>query len=136
MSNVRVIVLYNSKEIVLELDPFEDDLYDKLIKAIEEATGEENIKNDYIFMTLNSNAPYLLIDENNLFNIINEERKEEDLKLFMSKNKNVEDEGDDECFTGLSKLKTFDEDFGELERISYTLQKYNQINQIIKILKI
>lgn len=45
----------------------------------------------------------------------------------MSKNKNIEDEGDDECFTGLSKLKTFDDDFGELERISYTLQKYNKI---------
>jgi len=127
MSNARVIVLYNSKEIALELDPFDDDLYNKLIKAIEEATGEDNIKNDYIIMSINSNAPYLLIDEHNLFNIINEERKEEDLKLFLSKNKNVEDEGDDECFTGLSKLKTFDEDFGELERISYTLQKYNQI---------
>ena len=44
MSNVRVNVLFNSKEIVLELDPFDDNLYDKLIKAIEEATGEENIK--------------------------------------------------------------------------------------------
>ena len=127
MSNARVIVLYNSKEIVLELDAFDDDLYDKLIKAIEESTGEENIKNDYILMSLNSNVPYLLIDEHNLFNIINEERKEKDLKLFLSKNKNVEDEGDDECFTGLSKLKTFDEDFGELERISYTLQKNNKI---------
>jgi len=127
MSNVKISVLFNSKEIVLELDPFDDNLYDKLIKAIEEATGEENIKNDYILMSLNSNAPYLLIDEHNLFNIINEERKEEYLKLFLSKNKNVEDEGEDDCFTGLSKLKTFDEDFGDLERISYTLQKHNQI---------
>ena len=127
MSNVKISVLFNSKEIVLELDPFDDNLYDKLIKAIEEATGEENIKNDYILMSLNSNAPYLLIDEHNLFNIINEERKEEYLKLFLSKNKNVEDEGEDDCFTGLSKLKTFDEDFGDLERISYTLQKLNQI---------
>lgn len=79
MSNVRVSVLYNSKEIVLELNPFDDDLYDKLNKAIEEATGEQSIKNEYILMSLNSNAPYLLIDEHNLFSIINEERKEEDL---------------------------------------------------------
>ena len=116
---VRVSILYNSKEIILDLNPFDNDLYDNFIKALSEATGEKNIQNDFKIMTLNTNIPYLLIDEDNLWNVIHEDRKEENLKLFMNKKeKNEGDEDDDDFLSGFKNLKTFDEDFDDIERVT------------------
>lgn len=63
---IRTNVLYNSKEIILDLNPLNDDNYYKLIKYLEEETGENNIEKNFKLTALNSNIPYLLIDENNL----------------------------------------------------------------------
>ena len=120
MSNdlIRISVLYDSKEIILDLNPLDDDIYDKLIKSLEESSGIKNIEKNFKLTTLNSNIPYLLIDENNLWTILNEDRKEENLKILMNKIEfNEKEEDEEDIFSsGLQRVtKGNYEDFGEIE---------------------
>ena len=85
-------------------------------------------------MAINTNIPYLLVEENNFWNILHEERKDGILKLFMNKQeKNEEekvDEGADELFlSGIKSSSSIgkdndddddfnDEDFGQRDTFS------------------
>ena len=99
-----ISVSYDSKEILIELDAYDDNVYDIFIKILSEKVGEDNLLNNFKIMSLNTNTPYLLIDDNNFWNILHEDRKEEQLKLFMNKidnnENNDEEENNDEPFLG------------------------------------
>ena len=116
---IRISVIYNSKEIILDLNPLNDDNYSKLIKALEEQSGEKNIEKNFKLTALNSNIPYLLIDENNLWNILVEERKEDSLKILMEKKEiNELDEEEEDIFSvGLKRItKPEFDDFDEYDQ--------------------
>ena len=87
----KIIVDYNAKEILLELNKDELNSFDTFLKILSEKTGEENIINNFELMPINTSMPYILIDQNNFINIISEKIKDENLKLFMNK-KEKEDE--------------------------------------------
>ena len=137
-----ISVSYDSKEILIELDPFDDNVYDTFINILSEKLGEHNILNNFKIMALNTNTPYLLIDDNNFWNILHEERKEEQLKLFMNKldnnENNDEEENNDELFLGgmkssnINNNNDFDdfneEDFDQKEK-SFEEKDEQEINE-------
>ena len=89
----KIIVDYNAKEILLELNKDKLNSFDTFLKILSEKTGEENIINNFELMPINTSMPYILIDQNNFINIISEKIKDENLKLFMNK-KEKEDENE------------------------------------------
>ena len=133
----QIIVSYNSKEILIDIDPYEDEVYNTFIKILAEKTGEQNILINYKLMCINSNIPYLLIDENNFWNILHEERKGKKLKLFMNKlEKNEEDDFGEEAFLGGVKAYNdnefdddFNEDFENKDKLSLEKEVNNKVNQ-------
>ena len=102
--SIQISVSYNSKEILIELENYEldEDIFTKFIDQLSEKIGQKNILSNFKLMAINTNIPYLLVEENNFWNILHEERKDGILKLFMNKQeKNEEekvDEGADELF--------------------------------------
>jgi hypothetical protein len=72
---IQISVSYNSKEIIIEVDPYDDDIFNNFIKILSEKTGEKEILSKYKIVPINTNIPYLLIDENNFWNIVHEDRK-------------------------------------------------------------
>ena len=112
-----ISVSYESKEILIGLDPYDDDPYTSFIKNLSEKIGVQNILNSFKIMAINSNIPYLLIDENNFWNILHEKRKEEMLKLFMNKidknENNDEEDNIDEPFLGGMKSSDINNDFDD-----------------------
>ena len=87
----KIIVDYNAKEILLELNKDELNSFDTFLKILSEKTGEENIINNFELMPINTSMPYILIDQNNFINIISEKIKDENLKLFMNKKEKEEE---------------------------------------------
>ena len=130
-----ISVSYNSKEILIDLDIYEDDNFKTFIKILTEKTGEENILSNFKLTCINSNIPYLLVDEDNFCNFIHEKRKDENLKLFMNKiENNEEDENNDDLFLGGIKASNdndfddFNEDFDQKEK-SFEEKGNNQIKE-------
>ena len=112
-----ISVSYNTKEILIDLDIHDDNNFNTFIKNLTEKTGEKDIISNFKLMCLNSNIPYLLVDEDNFWNFLHEKR-EENLKLFMSKIENNEEEdNNDDLFLGGIKAQNdnnsddFSEDF-------------------------
>ena len=94
---IKLSVSYNQNEFLIELNENELNIYDIFIKLLSEKTGEENIINDFLLMPVNTNMPYILIDENNFENILEENHLEENIKIFMNKKeKNEEEEEENE----------------------------------------
>ena len=94
---IKIIVTYNAKEILIELENKDFDVFDSFIKLLSEKTGEQNIINNFELMPLNTSMPYILIDENNFKNIIDEKIENDNLKLFMNRKEiNIEEENDDD----------------------------------------
>jgi len=93
---IKLSVSYNQNEILIELNENEINIYDTFIKLLGEKTGEENIINDFLLMPVNTNMPYILIDENNFKNILEENHLEENIKIFMNKKEKNEDEEEEE----------------------------------------
>ena len=121
-----ISVSYNTKEILIDLDIHDDDNFKTFIKYLTEKTGEKDIISNFKLMCLNSNVPYLLVDEDNFWNFLHEKR-EENLKLFMSKiETNEEEDNNDDLFLGGIKAQNgndsddFSEDFE---------QKYNTFEE-------
>ena len=109
--SITISVSYNSKEILIELENYDldQDIFTKFMDQLTEKIGQKNILSNFKLMAINTNIPYLLVEENNFWNILHEERKDGILKLFMNKKeKNEEDEkveeGGDELF--LSGIKS------------------------------
>ena len=102
---IKIIVTYNAKEILIELENNYLDVFDSFIKILSEKTGEQNILNDFELMPLNTKISYILIDENNFQNIIEEEIENGSLKLFMNKKEKneEEEENDDLIFNNKNK---------------------------------
>ena len=96
----KIIVSYNTNEILIELDIDKNkyEIYYTFIKILCEKLGEEDILNNFDLMPLNTKIPYILIDENNFHNIIEEEIDEDILKIFMKKKEINEEEGENEDF--------------------------------------
>lgn len=124
--SIKISVSYNSKEILIELENYEldEEIFTKFRDELSEKIGQKNILNNFKLMTINTNIPYLLVEENNFWNILHEERKDEILKLFMKKEKTEEDEnvdeGADELFfsgikssSSLGKDNDDDDDFND-----------------------
>ena len=88
---IKIIVTYNAKEILIEFNKEELNPFDSFIKILGEKTGEQNIINNCELMPINTNMPYILIDENNFKNIISEKIKDENLKIFMNKKEKEEE---------------------------------------------
>ena len=137
----KIVVVYNSNEISIQLDSFDDNMYSSLIKVLSETTNEKNIVKDFKLMALNTSVPYLLVDENNLWNIIREVKSDGYLKLFMDKNVTTEkDEDDDTMFSGvkIKEEKNFDDDFDDFDSNTETkndknendVDKEKQINKV------
>ena len=135
--SIQISVSYNSKEILIELENYDldEDIFTKFIDQLSEKIGQKNILSNFKLMAINTNIPYLLVDENNFWNILHEERKDGILKLFMNKQeKNEEeekvDEGADELFfSGIKSSSNIgkdndddddfnDEDFGQRDTFS------------------
>ena len=108
-----ISVSYNSEEILIEIDPYDNDNFKTFIENLSEKTGEKNILSNFKLTCINSNIPYLSVDENNFWNFVFETRKEEKLKLLMNKKeKNEEDENNDYAFLGGIKASN-DNDFDD-----------------------
>jgi len=90
---IQIIVSYNLNEISIELERNFFHIFDIFIKILSEKTGEKNIINDFELMPVNTSMAYILIDEDNFQNIIEDNNTEEKLKIFMKrKEKNDEEE--------------------------------------------
>jgi hypothetical protein len=125
--SIQISVSYNSKEILIELENYEldEDIFTKFIDQLSAKIGQKNILSNFKLMAINTNIPYLLVEENNFLNILHEERKDGILKLFMNKQeKNEEeekvDEGADELFfsgikssSNIGKDNDDDDDFND-----------------------
>ena len=145
---IKLSVSYNQNEILIELNENEINIYDSFIKTLSEKTGEENIINDFLLMPVNTNMPYILIDENNFKNILEENHLEENIKIFMNKKEKNEDEEEEEKEQNefilnnnknkniIKKISSddFDDDFfDEDNNDKNIIQKENKdINQIIE----
>ena len=93
---IKIIVTYNAKEILIELENKEFDVFDSFIEILSKKTGEQNILNNFVLMPINTSMPYILIDENNFKNIIEEKIENDNLKLFMNKKEITEEEEKDD----------------------------------------
>ena len=107
-----VSVSYNSEEFIIELDPYDNDNFKTFIESLSLKTGEKNILQNFKLTCINSNIPYLSVDENNFWNFIFETRQKEKLKLIMNKKENEEDENNDFAFLGGIKASN-DNDFDD-----------------------
>jgi len=143
--SIQISVSYNSKEILIELENYEldEDIFTKFIDQLSEKIGQKNILSNFKLMAINTNIPYLLVEENNFWNILHEERKDGILKLFMNKQeKNEEDEkvdeGADELFfsgikssSSIGKDNDDDDDFNDdfYQRDTFSEKKEEKISK-------
>lgn len=73
MSSIQVNVLYNGKETLMDIEIFEDNLYNSFLDIFRQKFGKAGPKLvNFKLTAINTNVPYLLIDENNITNIIKE----------------------------------------------------------------
>ena len=141
---IQIIVSYNLNEISIELERNFFHIFDIFIKILSEKTGEKNIINDFELMPVNTSMAYILIDEDNFQNIIEENNTEEKLKIFMKrKEKNDEEENiqDDLILNHnyKNKINNNDEDEDDFsdhidEDIINTNKEGNNINNINEII--
>ena len=136
---IKIIVTFNAKEFLIELENNNFDVFDSFIKILTEKTGEQNILNDFELIPVNTNISYILIDENNFQNIIDEEIKNENLKIFMNKKeKNEEEENDEDIIFNNNKNKSIkknndnEEDFSDNEEEIINNKENIIINNEIK----
>ena len=72
-----ISVSYNSEEILIEIDSYDNDNFKNFIENLSEKTGEKNILSNFKLACINSKISYLSVDENNFWNFVFETRKEE-----------------------------------------------------------
>ena len=139
---IQIIVSYNLNEISIELERNFFHIFDIFLKKLTEKTGEKNIINDFELMPVNTSMAYILIDEDNFQNIIEENLAEEKLKIFMKKKeKNDEEENITDTILNSNhknKIKNDDEDDDDFsdhndEDIINTDEEKNSKNNINEI---
>ena len=114
MSSIKVIIQYNGKELSLEIEVNEDNIYNTFIDIFRQKFREEDITYKYKLTAINTKIPYLIIDENNMLNIFNEKiENDEILKILITKEEDEEikkDSQDENFFRGFIKNNTNDDE--------------------------
>lgn len=121
MSNdvFKISISYNNKELLIDLNKQENNLFQTFIKLINDALNEQNIESNFKITTLNTNIPYLLVDENNFLSILYEKTPENILKLLLNKNEINQDNShnnekeDEPLQSGIMKMSSFSDDFND-----------------------
>ena len=80
MSTKQINVLFKGNEKTFEIDLQENSTYDLFVKKINQEFNRNQV---YQLMAMNSKEPYIILNEDNYLNILNEEI-EGGLKIFMS----------------------------------------------------
>ena len=80
MSTKKINVLFKGNEKTFEIDLQENSTYDLFVKKINQEFNRNQV---YQLMAMNSKEPYIILNEDNYLNILNEEI-EGGLKIFMS----------------------------------------------------
>ena len=86
MSNVNVEILFQTKSIniVLNKDGNKKEIFNKFIEQLKKEINYNTDKNSiFKLMTLNTKEIYLIINEDNFLEVINEKTKEGKIKLFL-----------------------------------------------------
>ena len=114
MASIKVIIQYNGKELTLDIEINEDNIYNTFIDIFRQKFREEDINKKYKLTAINTSIPYLIIDENNISNIFKEKIESDDaLKILITKEEDDEgrkDSKDDKFFRGFIKGAQEDED--------------------------
>ena len=93
MSSKKVIIKYNGKELTLEIEINIDNIYNTFIDIFRQKFREEEINEKFKLTAINTNIPYLIIDENNIANILNEKiENDAPLKILVIKKDDIEEE--------------------------------------------
>ena len=114
MSSIKVIIQYNGKELTLDIEINEDNIYNTFLDIFRQKFREEDINKKYKLTAINTSIPYLIIDENNISNIF-KEKIENDAPLKILITNEEDDEGrkdskDDKFFRVFIKGAQEDED--------------------------
>ena len=80
MSTKQINVLFKGNEKTFEINLQENNTYDLFVKKINQEFNRNQV---YQLMAMNSKEPYIILNEDNYLNILNEEI-EGGLKIFMS----------------------------------------------------
>ena len=114
MSSIKVIIQYNGKELTLDIEINEDNIYNTFIDIFRQKFREEDINKKYKLTSINTSIPYLIIDENNIINIFKEKiEKDEPLEILVTVEDEEEikrDSKDENFFRGFIKGAQQDED--------------------------
>ena len=129
MSDIKFEILYQSRIIIVILNSEENDnnLFNKFIEQLKKELdiNDTNKKAIFKIMTLNTKEMYLIVNEDNFENIIQEKTKEGIIKLFLDINF-IEENEPLEIKNDI-KNNELDEDFNEEISLS-KLSKNNPIN--------
>ena len=115
MSSKKVIIQYNGKELPLDIEINEDNIYNTFIDIFRQKFREIDINQKYKLTAINTNIPYLVIDENNVANIFKEKiENDEPLKILIIKEEEDDnirkDSKDEKFFRGFIKGANDDEE--------------------------
>ena len=138
MSNANIEILFQSKTINLTFSNKinEKDLYNKFIQQIRKEINfkEENKNSIFKLMTMNTKEMYLIVNEDNFFDIINEKTKEGKIKLFLDivdeKEENLIEPLEEGILGGINKKNDDGDDFNEKLNLSDS-NEFSQNNKII-----
>ena len=84
--NMNIEVLFETKTYNISINKEEKDLYNKFIDALKikiDKKEKDNKKLEYKLMSINTKEMYLIINEDNFLEILNEKTKEGKIKLFL-----------------------------------------------------
>ena len=141
MSSKNVIIQYNGKELTLDIEINEDNIYNTFIDIFRQKFREEDINKKYKLTAINTNIPYLIIDENNIANILNEKiENDAPLKILIIKEDDEdEEEGkrkeskDEKFFGGFIKGNRDDDDEEDFDDNDFMILDKNVNTGEIKI---
>ena len=132
-TNINIEVLFETKTYNISLNKEEKDIYNKFIEElkskIDKKENDEN-KLKYKLMSINTKEMYLIINEANFLEILNEKTKEGKIKLFLDIVEEKEDENIiqplEEGMIGGINVKNDDiDDFNEKLSLSGSNVKHN-----------
>ena len=115
MSSKKVIIQYNGEELSLDIEINEDNIYSTFIDIFRQKFREEDFTKKYNLTAINTNIPYLIIDENNISNIFKEKiENDAPLKILITKEDDEEvgrkDSNEKKLLGGFIKGAEDDED--------------------------
>ena len=102
MSNVNVEILFQTKSIYIDLnkDGNKKEIFNKFLEQLKKEINYNTDKNSiFKLMTLNTKEMYLIVNEDNFLEVINEKTKDKKIKLFLD----IEDEKEDNSIEPLGE---------------------------------